>query len=71
MNSGVTLLVVRAFIQCLSQTSNLFTQGTDLIFQDNPTLPTCAVEALRDAIGTDNIGGSVSISGNYNDATCP
>jgi hypothetical protein len=39
-----------------------------LTITDNTELPTCTAEELRDAIGTDQIGGEISISGN---ATCP
>jgi hypothetical protein len=33
-------------------------------------LPTCKIEQLRDAIGTGNITGDVTISGNDQDTTC-
>jgi hypothetical protein len=36
----------------------------DLTVADNPSLPTSAAEALRDAIGIENIGGTITISGN-------
>ncbi len=38
--------------------------GGDLIIKNNTDLPTADAEAMRDAIGTDNIRGSVTISGN-------
>jgi hypothetical protein len=42
----------------------------DFTFTDNPMLPTCKIEQLRDAIGTGNITGDVTISGNDQDTTC-
>jgi len=38
--------------------------GSDFTITDNTELLTEDAEALRDAIGTDNIGGTVTISGN-------
>ena len=38
--------------------------GDDFTVTDNASLPTAAAEALRDAIGTENISGAVTISGN-------
>ena len=38
--------------------------GNDFTIIDHTDLLTSDAEALRDAIGTDNIGGTVTISGN-------
>ena len=38
--------------------------GADFTVTDNTILSTTDAEALRDAIGTSNIGGTVTISGN-------
>ena len=38
--------------------------GGSFSIRDNTALPDAEAEALRDAIGTSNIGGSVTISGN-------
>ena len=38
--------------------------GEDFVVKDNTSLPTADAEALRDAIGVTNIGGTVLIIGN-------
>ena len=38
--------------------------GGDLNISNDTSLGTDAAEALRDAIGTDNIGGTITIAGN-------
>ncbi len=43
---------------------NVESVGGDLQITDNPLLPTSQAEGLRDTIGTGNIGGSITISGN-------
>lgn len=68
--SGVTSIGGRLFIErneSLLTVSGL--RGTeniagDFIIEDNTALPTSDAEALRDAIGIANIGGTVTISGN-------
>jgi len=45
--------------------------GGALTIVDNPKLPTCEAERLRDRIGIANIHGGWSISGNDDAATCP
>ena len=44
--------------------------GGNLRILDNPVFPNCRAEAIRDQIGTANIGGQVSLSGNDARATC-
>jgi len=42
----------------------------DLIVGDNPLLPTCEAEALRDAIGIANIQGTIQIENNTGSGDC-
>ncbi|MCP4916346.1 MAG: hypothetical protein GY913_05440 [Proteobacteria bacterium] len=44
--------------------SGLTSVGRNLKIKDNPELSTTDAEALRDSIGTANIGGTITISGN-------
>jgi hypothetical protein len=44
--------------------------GKGLSVENNPMLPTCQAERLRDRIGTKNIGGEVLISKNDDTAKC-
>ena len=42
----------------------------DFTVTDNPMLPTCDVENLRDSIGESSINGTITIDGNNSTATC-
>lgn len=42
----------------------------DLLIEANPSLPTCAAEALRDQLVAEGFAGSVSISGNDDTGVC-
>jgi hypothetical protein len=45
--------------------------GGRLVVQDNPALPACEAEWLRDAIGAENIGGEVVLAANDGTGACP
>jgi hypothetical protein len=50
--------------------TDLATVGGNFSVRNNPALPTCRAEQLRDRIGVDNIGGVVELFGNDDTATC-
>jgi hypothetical protein len=45
--------------------------GGRLVVQDNPVLPACEAEWLRESIGAGNIGGEVLLSANDGAGACP
>jgi hypothetical protein len=45
-------------------------RGDGFSITDNPKLPTCEAEWLRDHVGVDNIGGATNIAGNDDTAGC-
>ncbi len=51
----------------------LFIQGVITLGKDtnNPALPTCAAEALRDRLIANGFTGTATISGNDDTAVCP
>lgn len=58
------------FLSSLHGLRGLTHLGGSLLIEDNPALPTCEAEWLRDHIGSDALDGTVTISGNDDTGTC-
>lgn len=44
--------------------------GSDMFIRQNPTLPTCAAENLRDRLAGQGWDGTATIEGNDDSGTC-
>ncbi len=54
----------------LNGLSNITSVGSNLEISDNVVLPTCEAEWLRNNIGVENIGGTITISNNCDSCVC-
>lgn len=67
---GGQLLIGMTGLTNLDGFGNLRSIGGNLRIEQNSLLPTCEAEWLRDHVGEENIGGTVTIAGNDDSGTC-